>query len=218
MKTLLLNAHPDFDNNNHFSIKLQNQFISEYRTNFDMSDLTILNLYEEDIPRIERNDLWSIWEKQSENHALTKAEAKLANRSEFLLNQFKDNHRIVISSPLHNFNITSRLKDYIDNLMIARQTFRYIAEPDAKGKESIGLMTDDYKILFLLASGSIYTADNIYSTIDFAPKYIQTIFQEMMGFESFQLVRAEGTATENGNEILANAYTSLKTEFKKFYK
>ncbi|RNM43564.1 FMN-dependent NADH-azoreductase, partial [Staphylococcus aureus] len=29
---------------------------------------------------------------------------------------------------LHNFNITSRLKDYIDNIMIARETFKYIEE------------------------------------------------------------------------------------------
>ncbi|MGX0277930.1 FMN-dependent NADH-azoreductase [Staphylococcus haemolyticus] len=44
--------------------------------------------------------------------------------SAFLLNQFKANHLIVILIPLHNFNITSRLKDYIDNIMIARETFK----------------------------------------------------------------------------------------------
>lgn len=37
-------------------------------------------------------------------------------------------HRIVIISPLHNFNVTSRLKDYIDNILIARQTFKYTSD------------------------------------------------------------------------------------------
>ncbi|VED63897.1 NAD(P)H-dependent oxidoreductase [Staphylococcus delphini] len=31
-------------------------------------------------------------------------------------------------SPLHNFNVTSRLKDYIDNILIARQTFKYTSD------------------------------------------------------------------------------------------
>ncbi|WP_310590940.1 NAD(P)H-dependent oxidoreductase [Streptococcus gallolyticus] len=52
-------------------------------------------------------------------------------------------------SPLHNFNLTSRMKDYIDNILIARATFEYTENG------SVGLMTDDCQVLWLLASGSM---------------------------------------------------------------
>lgn len=218
MKTLLINAHPDFENHDHYSVQLQDKFLEMYYHQNSDKDLTILNLYEEDIPRIEKNELWGLWNKQSAGVLLTSEESKIAERSKFLLNQFKNHQRVVVSTPLHNFNITSRMKDYIDNLMIARETFRYISEPDKRGKVSIGLMNNNYKMLMLFASGSIYTSETIYKTIDFAPSYMQTIFQEMMGFEDFHLVRAEGTATQTKEDILSKAFSQLKYEFGQFYR
>ncbi|WP_271328169.1 FMN-dependent NADH-azoreductase [Lactococcus muris] len=217
MKTLVINAHPDFANHEHFSVQLQDKFLELYHTHFPENDLTIVNLYEEDIPRIESDSLWDVWDKQAAGKELSPSESKIAERSNFLLEQFKAHQRIIVSTPLHNFNITSRMKDYIDNLMIARETFRYLAAPDEQGKVSEGLMKDNYKVLMLFASGSVYTADNIYKSVDIAPHYMQTIFQEMMGFDDFQLVRAEGTATQDKDEILTSAFTDLAQEFRRFY-
>lgn len=99
--------------------------------------------------------------------------------SAFLLNQFKANHRIVILTPLHNFNITSRLKDYIDNIMIARETFKYTEDG------SVGLMTDDYKALLLQASGGVYTNDDRYTPLEFSYYYLKEMFKEIMDLMSF---------------------------------
>jgi len=52
MKTLLINAHPDFTNHNHFSIQLQQKFIDKYKNEFPNEELTIIHLYDMDIPRI----------------------------------------------------------------------------------------------------------------------------------------------------------------------
>lgn len=120
MKTLLINAHPDFNNKTSYSAYLQEKFLDKYRAQFPHQDLTILNLYEETIPRIEQDELLGIWQKQADNLPLTESEASLAQQSQALLEQFKAHHRIVIVSPLHNFNVTSRMKDYIDNILIAR--------------------------------------------------------------------------------------------------
>ncbi|KLD61324.1 FMN-dependent NADH-azoreductase, partial [Lactiplantibacillus plantarum] len=43
----------------------------------------------------------------------------------------------MIAMPLHNFNVPARLKDYIDNILVARETFRYTENG------SVGLMTDN---------------------------------------------------------------------------
>ena len=218
MKTLLVNAHPDFRNMSHFSNQLEQRFITEFRTHFTDQDLTIFNLYENEIPRIEDGQLWSLWNKQYQQIKLTAAETDAFHRSNELLEQFKTHHRIVIVSPLHNFNITSRMKDYLDNILIARETFRYLKTPLSDGKASTGLMTDDYRALLLLASGSVYTRPDFYSHIDFAPQYLQTIFQEIMGFDQFGTVRAEGTATLSENTVLAKADGDLKVAFDKLYR
>ena len=38
----------------------------------------------------------------------------------------------------------------------------------------------------------------------------------MMGFDDFQLIRAEGTATQSKEEILAGAFASLEQPFTQF--
>lgn len=99
------------------------------------------------------------------------------------------------------------MKDYIDNILIARETFKYTEN------SSIGLMTDDYQVLLLLTSGSIYTNQDRYTTLDFAPNYIRGIFQEIMGFDAFYLIRAQGTAVRSKEEILAETDTTLNKAF-----
>ncbi|MCI1983907.1 MAG: NAD(P)H-dependent oxidoreductase [Bifidobacteriaceae bacterium] len=218
MKTLLINAHPDFANDSHFSNQLQERFLKEYASRFAMSDLTVLNLYDSDIPHIEEGQLWSVWEKQAAGEQLDEAETLAYRRSSVLLEQFKSHHRIVIATPLHNFNVTSRMKDYLDNILIARQTFRYIAQPLENGKASVGLMTDDYRALVLIASGSVYTKHDYYEHMDFAPRYLKAMFADVMGFSDVGLVRAEGTATLESSEILASAESQLGKAFERLYR
>ena len=219
LKTLLIIAHPDFNNFNHFSNQLQELFLANYKSQFSEDDLTIFNLYDLDgnLPRIEQNQLLKIWDKKAPDKKLSADELNIAQTSERLLKEFKEHHRLVIVTPLHNFNITSRLKVYIDNILIARETFKYLDFPDEKGKVSTGLMTDDYRALLLFASGSVYSENNFYQDLDFAPQYLKMIFSEIMGFDTFEIVRAEGTATLAKNKILDKAKENLDKALKNFY-
>lgn len=217
MKTLLINAHPDFANTAHYSHELQESFLDLFQQQFPKDALTILNLYAQPIPIIAEGQLQSIWAKQANNLPMTAGETELAQQSNALLEQFKAHHRIVIVSPLHNFNITSGLKNYLDNILIARQTFKYISTPDARGKVSVGLMQDDYRALLLFASGSIYTDHNIYETLDFAPQYLKSMFQEIMGFDHFGIVRAQGTAQLTPEQIHAHLDGQMQTAFNQLY-
>lgn len=213
MNTLLITAHPDYKNDTHFSLQLQEHFIKQFNERFDQNQLTHLNLYDAIIPRIEYGELQTIWDKLATNEKLTQAEEEMHSLSKQLLQQFKAHHRIVIVIPLHNFNIPSRLKDYLDNIMIAREVYRYTEEG------SVGMMTDDYKVLLLQASGSIYTNQDRYTALDFAPQYIQGVFTEIMGFASFDSVRAQGTALLGANpeSILSDAKKQLDTALLDFY-
>ena len=170
-----------------------------------------MNLYDIDVPRIEGDQLLNVWNKQSLGESLSDDETKIAYMSAFLLNQFKANHLIVILIPLHNFNITSRLKDYIDNIMIARETFKYTEDG------FVGLMTDDYKALLLQASSGVYTNDDRYTPLEFSYYYLKEMFKEIMGFDEFYIARAQGTSVLPEDEILDAANKDLNNVFDAFY-
>ncbi|MGS5450341.1 FMN-dependent NADH-azoreductase [Staphylococcus aureus] len=206
-----INAHPDFNNESTYTAKLKNLFLDKYKTTFPNEEIEELNLYDINVPRIEGDQLLNVWNKQSLGESLSDDETKIADMSAFLLNQFKANHRIVILTPLHNFNITSRLKDYIDNIMIARETFKYTEDG------SVGLMTDDYKALLLQASGGVYTNDDRYTPLEFSYYYLKEMFKEIMGFDEFYIARAQGTSVLPEDEILDAANKDLNNVFDAFY-
>lgn len=211
MKTLIINTHPDFTNEEHYSIKLQKLFMEKFQERFPADQLTLLNLYDIEVPRIEKGQLMDVWQKQIAGEPLSATEQAVADQSAHLLVQFKEHHRIVIVAPLHNFNVTSRMKDYMDNIMIARETFKYTEDG------SVGLMTDDYRVLLLQASGSIYTNHDRYTPLEFSHFYLQKMFEEIMGFDQFSIVRAQGTSVITPQAVWANVPADMQKAFDQFY-
>ena len=169
MKTLLINAHPDFNNDSTYTAQMKAMFLEKYNEAFPNGEIEEFNLYEGLLPRLDSEQLLNVWNKLGAGTPLSEEEQQVADKSTFLVQQFKAHHRIVILTPLHNFNITSRLKDYIDNIMIPRETFKYTDDG------SVGLMTDDYKALLLQASGGIYTNEDRYTPLEFSYHYLREI-------------------------------------------
>lgn len=213
MKTLIINAQPDFRNGDHYSIKLQQLFLKKIQVAFPKETVDLINLYDMEIPQLTTDQLLGIWEKQTNHITLNNEEKRIFQINQDLIQQFKSHHRIVIVSPLHNFNVTSKMKDYIDNILVAHETFKYTAEG------SVGLMTDNYRVMLLQASGSIYTNNDRYTPLEFSRMYLQGIFEELMGFDNFLIVRAQGLQT-NGIDVskaMEQAKNDLNIEFAKFY-
>lgn len=213
MKTLIINAQPDFRNGDHYSTKLQQRFLQKYKSQFPDKKVDLVNLYDMEIPQLRTDQLLGIWEKQSNHITLSPEENRLFMINQNLIKQFKEHHRIIIVSPLHNFNVTSKMKDYIDNILVAHETFKYTKEG------SVGLMTDNYKVMLLQASGSIYTNNDRYTPLEFSRMYLQGIFEELMGFDKFSIVRIEGLQTDGVdiNQAVKKGMEDLDMEFNKFY-
>ena len=211
MKTLIINAHPDYQNETTFSAKLQQLFLQQYQLMCPIEEVEVLNLYQTEIPRIETTQLLKIWEKESLQQEMTSEEQKIAQRSKALLTQFKAHQRIVFVTPMHNFNITSRLKDYMDNILIPLQTFKYT------DTGSVGLMTNDYQALLLQASGSVYTNVDRYTALEFSYHYLKGMFEEIMGFDALHIVRAQGTATTDETTVMQQAADDLTTSLSIMY-
>ncbi|EHJ56938.1 hypothetical protein HMPREF9318_01748 [Streptococcus urinalis FB127-CNA-2] len=192
-KILIINAHPDVDNRGHYSTRMEDFTREMLEKDYPQVEITTLNLYQEDIPEIDETT-FTIYRKLASGIELNPDERARSKRSKVLLEQFKEHHRIIISSPLHNFNVTGRLKDYLDNVMVAREVYRYTET----GSE--GLMTDDYKILYLQSSGSVYSSDVRYAPLEFSHFYLKEMFETIMGFDNYYIARFEGTDLGLDNE------------------
>lgn len=94
-----------------------------FQTRFPNDTVDVINLYDTVIPQATVPELLGIWEKQAQHVNLSIEEQRLFAINQQLLQQFKAHHRIVIAMPLHNFNVPARLKDYIDNILVARRLF-----------------------------------------------------------------------------------------------
>ncbi|EJS62496.1 TPA: NAD(P)H-dependent oxidoreductase [Bacillus thuringiensis] len=202
-KTLIINAHPKVDDTSSVSIKVLNHFLVSYKELIPNNEtIEQINLYDDVVPMIDKTVL-SAWEKQGNGQQLTDEEQKVTERMSEILQQFKSANTYVIVLPLHNFNIPSKLKDYMDNIMIARETFKYIETG------SVGLLKDGRRMLVIQASGGIYTNDDWYTEVEYSHKYLKAMFN-FLGIEDYQIVRAQGTAVLDPNEVLQNAYKEVE--------
>lgn len=202
-KTLIINAHPKVDDTSSVSIKVLNHFLESYKELIPNNEtIEQINLYNDVVPMIDKTVL-SAWEKQRNEQELSGEEQKVTERMSEILQQFKSADMYVIVLPLHNFNIPSKLKDYMDNIMIARETFKYTETG------SVGLLKDGRRMLVIQASGGIYTNDDWYTEVEYSYKYLKAMFN-FLGIEDYQIIRAQGTALLDPNEVLQNAYKEVE--------
>ncbi|MED3312384.1 NAD(P)H-dependent oxidoreductase [Bacillus thuringiensis] len=202
-KTLIINAHPKVDDTSSVTIKVLNHFLVSYKELIPNNEtIEQINLYDDVVPMIDKTVL-SAWEKQGNGQQLTDEEQKVTERMSEILQQFKSANTYVIVLPLHNFNIPSKLKDYMDNIMIARETFKYTETG------SVGLLKDGRRMLVIQASGGIYTNDDWYTEVEYSHKYLKAMFN-FLGIEDYQIVRAQRTAVLDPNEVLQNAYKEVE--------
>ncbi|KAI8062576.1 FMN-dependent NADH-azoreductase 1 [Gongronella butleri] len=115
-----------------------------------------------------------------------------------LVEQFKSAHTYVMVMPLHNFNVPSKLKDYMDNILIAGHTFKYTSNG------AVGLMTDDRRLLVIQGSGAVYTNNDWYTGVEFSHQWLKAMFK-LIGVLDYQIIRVQGTNTSKVTDPLTPA-------------
>lgn len=202
-KTLIINAHPKVDDTSSYSLGVMNHFLEAYKEFIPESEeLEQINLYSDEVPMIDKTVL-SAWEKAGKGEELTSEEQKVTERMTEVLEQFKSAKTYVIVLPLHNFNIPSKLKDYMDNIMIARETFKYT------DTGSVGLLKDGRRMLVIQASGGIYTNNDWYTEVEYSHKYLKSMFN-FLGIEDYQTIRVQGTDVLNPEGVLQKANKEIE--------
>lgn len=204
MQTLIINAHPDPQNKTAYCTnRLVDCLIKK------LPDATVLNLYNEDIPELTAETLPLYGSVYDEKSSLSKREQQILARRAELIEQFKAADRLIIAMPMHNFTVTSRLKDYVDNIIMGGQTFQF----SENGPQ--GLM-GGHKALLVQSSGSVYSTGPLAPWEQSYP-FLRTVFG-MLGFDSTDIVRAEGTMDPNiGPDVaVERACTELEQKLPEF--
>ncbi|SFS66419.1 FMN-dependent NADH-azoreductase [Paenibacillus sp. BC26] len=197
-KMLIINAHPKVESASSISSNVLQHFVKTYKELNPSASIEQINLYSEEVPAVDQTVL-SAWDKLAKGETITAEEQKVTSRMAEVLQQFKSANKYVIAMPLHNFNISSKLKDYMDNILIPRETFKYTENG------SVGLLKDGRSLLVIQGSGAVYTNNDWYTEVEFSHKYLKSMFQ-FLGVEDYQIIRAQGTAVLNRDEILEKAY------------
>ncbi|AJS58532.1 FMN-dependent NADH-azoreductase [Paenibacillus sp. IHBB 10380] len=198
-KLLVINAHPEVDSTSSVSLNVFNYFMKIYKEKHSNDEvIEQINLYKDVVPMIDQTVL-SAWGKLKTGQELTSREQEVTERMNDVLKQFKSANKYVIVYPVHNFNVPSKLKDYMDNIMIARETFKYTETG------SVGLLKDGRSMLVIQGSGAIYTNNDWYTEIEYSHKYLKSMFN-FFGIEDYQILRAQGTDILDRDEVLQKAY------------
>ncbi|QGQ95313.1 FMN-dependent NADH-azoreductase [Paenibacillus psychroresistens] len=208
-KLLVINAHPEVDSTSSFSLNVLNYFLKIYKEHHSNDGvIEQINLYNDVIPMIDQTVL-SAGGKQRNGEELTSEEQEVTGRMNEVLQQFKSANKYVIVYPMHNFNIPSKLKDYMDNIIIARETFKYTESG------SVGLLKDGRSMVVIQGSGAIYTNNDWYTEVEYSQKYLKSMFN-FLGIEDYEILRVQGTSILDKDEVLQKAYREAEEVASKF--
>ncbi|MFE0554881.1 FMN-dependent NADH-azoreductase [Paenibacillus sp. NPDC058910] len=205
---LIINAHPKVESATSVSLRVLQHFLEAYMKWNPAGAIEQIDLYRDSIPAIDHMVL-ELWSKQGREEPLNEEEQQITDRMSAILQQFKAARKYVIVMPMHNFNIPSKLKDYIDNILIARETFQYTEN----GSE--GLLTDGRSLLVIQASDAIYTNHDWYAEVEYSHKYLKSMFN-FMGIIDYQIIRAQGNAILDRDDILAQAFQEAEEAAKRW--
>lgn len=203
MNILQLMAHPDYNNHKRAANRLAEVGLRTLQGKLNgQGKIEVLNIYDPSnfIPQVTAETLNTTNPKEMSAERLKSHETQYK-----LIKHWKSADYIFIYMPLHNWNVPAKFKDYLDNVLTARETFRYTENG------SVGLMSDETtKVTFILTSGAEYDTNYRYVNLDIAPQYMRGVLH-MMGINQMKLIRAQGLdmSTKDKEEIIKSAEKEL---------
>ncbi|MEY8000621.1 FMN-dependent NADH-azoreductase [Clostridium sp. Mt-5] len=188
-----------------------NNFISESK-NYTVEEL---NLYNENIPEINdrifkgRGQLAS----GADYNNLSEEDKKSVDRINTLCDQFLSADTYVIAAPMWTLSYPSRLKSYLDCIMVNDKIIK-ISQEDV-----IGLLDDKIRnMVYIQSCGSVYP--KIFnSKFNHAIDYFRDVFK-FLGINKFEHILVEGTdpSSVGAAKAMENTQKDIENVVNKFSK
>lgn len=120
-----------------YSIALTNKFLEAYKALNPQDEIIKLDLNNEAMASktLSRSNMGDYWNE--------------ADAMKYI-NQLKEVQKVIIASPMNNFAVSGLVKNYLDHILLANQTFsyKYSKKGDAKG------LLDHLKVQILTTQGA----------------------------------------------------------------
>ena len=206
MRILQIMCHPDY-NGEHRVSNILAKIGEDKLIEKGFSSIEKINLYDPSV-HIPVMDKFMF---NYEGEKLTEKEQNDKIMQKEILNQWKSADAVFIYMPLHNFNVVSKFKDYVDNIVIVNETFKC-------EEESLIGLDDSYKqITFVITSGGEFDKHIQYINLDFAVQYVRGIFS-VIGIDKVKVLRVEGLdlAFNNKEQLVKKAIFDLKEWIEEF--
>lgn len=174
------------------SVAVADAFLDSYRELHPADEVVSLDLFAAELPPF---DGLLVTAKYNILHGRphTPEEAAAWRRVEEIIAQFKAADKYVLATPMWNFSIPYRLKQYIDILVQPTYTFTYSPEEGYRG------LVTGRPMFIAYARGGEYPPGTPAEAFDFQTKYLEFIFG-FIGITDIRRVIVEPTL-EGGPEV-----------------
>ena len=200
-KLLHIQASPMHDRS--FSTRAAKAFLEAYRKAHPADTVEILDLWAADLPAFDGTAASGKY-KVMRGLPHVDAEARAWSRVVETIAHFKSFDKYVVSSPMWNFGVPYRLKQYIDIIVQPGLTFSF----DPKTGYT-GLVTGR-PVQFIVARGGEYPQGSGAAAMDFQRPYLELIFG-FIGFTDIRSLVVEPTLAPGADDKLTAATTAART-------
>lgn len=190
-KVLYIIGNPKEENES-FGLQVGRNFINEYKINNKNIQVTELNLFEEDIPFIDR-DILTAWDSLGAGEAfesLTVSQRAKVSRFNELTQQFMEADKYVFVTPMWNLAMPAVVKAYLDTATVAGKTFKYTENGP------VGLLGDK-KAVHIHATGGIYSHGPAKEFVH-SDSYLKSLLT-FIGITDIETIFVEGMAADPSN-------------------
>jgi FMN-dependent NADH-azoreductase len=184
-----------------YSARVAKAFLDSYRQTRPEDRIEVLDLYKTDIPPFTAPQAKAKYAVMAGQAPKSEAEAAWQPVIK-TIDHFKGFDKYVLSSPMWNFSIPYRLKQYIDVIVQPSLTVSYSPEKGYTG------LVSGRPLMLILSRGGAYQEGNPCETYDFQESYLRCIFG-FIGFTDIRAIRIQGTLQSKPEQLDADTRKAL---------
>ena len=183
----LLKIDTSIRNNNSHSRDLANKYETKWQSMHSEGSVTYRDLSQTDIPHVSHAFIEAMYtSEENKNETIH----NILSLSDELISELKEADTILLSTPMYNFSVPSKLKAYIDHISRIGETF----SKDESGYT--GLLTGK-KLVIIAAYGADFSQMR---SMDFLEPYLKTLFG-FLGFTDVEYYAIEETNMLDKEEL-----------------
>lgn len=205
MKLFYLQGSPMSERS--FSTRVAEAFLEDYVKSHPGDTIRRFDIWEEELPQFDQMTA-SGYYNMMRGKPQSEEEKVAWEPVQKTIDDFKSADKFVVSSPMWNFSIPYRLKQYLDTIIQPGQTFSFSHKEGYKG------LVTGKPLLLILARGGGYSEGTHAATFDYQKYYLDLIFR-FIGFEDIRdIIIVEPTlmgGKETAEAKLAEAIAKSKS-------